>query len=38
MQRIEQHACFEGSQAVWQHTSETLGCDMKFGVFLPSAA
>jgi len=38
MQRIEQHACFEGSQEVWQHTSETLGCDMKFGVFLPSAA
>ena len=38
MQRIEQHACFEGSQEVWQHTSQTLGCDMTFGVFLPSAA
>lgn len=38
MQRIEQHACFEGSQEVWQHTSENLGCEMKFGVFLPSAA
>ena len=35
MQRIEQHACFGGSQEVWQHRSEVLGCDMRFAVYLP---
>ena len=38
MQRVEQHASFGGSQEVWQHTSTTLGCDMKFAVYLPPAA
>jgi S-formylglutathione hydrolase len=38
MQRIEQHACFGGSQEVWQHGSDTLGCTMKFGVYLPPQA
>lgn len=38
MQKIEQHASFGGSQEVWQHTAETLGCEMRFGVYLPSAA
>lgn len=38
MQRIEQHACFGGSQEVWRHASHTLGCDMKFAVYLPPAA
>ncbi|MGY0559042.1 MULTISPECIES: S-formylglutathione hydrolase [unclassified Lysobacter] len=38
MQRIEQHACFGGSQEVWQHASSTLGCDMKFAVYLPPQA
>lgn len=38
MERIEQHACFGGSQEVWKHTSSTLGCDMKFGIYLPKAA
>ena len=38
MQRIEQHACFGGSQEVWQHTATTLGCEMKFAVYLPQAA
>lgn len=38
MERIEQHACFSGSQEVWKHTSTTLGCDMKFGIYLPKAA
>lgn len=38
MQRIEQHACFGGTQEVWQHASGTLGCDMRFGVFLPPQA
>ncbi|MDQ3205040.1 MAG: S-formylglutathione hydrolase [Pseudomonadota bacterium] len=38
MQRIEKHACFGGSQEVWQHPSSTLGCDMRFGVYLPPQA
>ena len=38
MERIETHACFGGSQEVWKHTSSTLGCEMKFGIYLPSAA
>jgi S-formylglutathione hydrolase len=38
MERIEQHACFGGSQEVWQHEAETLGCTMKFAVYLPPQA
>ena len=38
MQRVEQHASFGGRQEVWQHASATLGCDMKFAVYLPPAA
>lgn len=38
MERIEQHASFGGRQEVWQHTSSTLGCTMKLGVYLPPAA
>ena len=38
MQRIEQHACFNGRQEVWQHASSTLGCAMKFAVYLPPQA
>lgn len=38
MQRIESHACFGGRQEVWQHTASTLGCDMRFGVYLPPQA
>lgn len=37
MQRVEQHACFGGRQEVWQHTSATLGCEMRFAVYLPPA-
>lgn len=28
--------CFGGRQKVYQHTSEELGCKMKFSIFLPS--
>lgn len=35
MKQIEQHVCFGGSQEVWQHVSSTLGCEMKFAVYLP---
>ena len=38
MNRIERHASFGGRQEVWKHASTTLGCDMKFGVYLPPAA
>ncbi len=38
MERIESHACFGGRQEVWAHHSETLGCDMKFAVYLPPQA
>ena len=35
MERIEQHVCFGGRQEVWKHTSAVLGCEMRFGVYLP---
>ena len=38
MQRIEQRACFGGQQEGWQHTSSTLGCEMRFAVYLPPQA
>ncbi len=38
MNRVERHASFGGRQEVWKHASTTLGCEMKFGVYLPPAA
>ena len=38
MQKIESHACFGGYQEVWQHRSEALACDMRFGIYLPPQA
>jgi len=38
MERVEHHACSGVRQEVWQHASTTLGCTMRFGVFLPPAA
>lgn len=38
MNRVERHASFGGRQEVWKHTSTTVGCEMKFGVYLPPAA
>ena len=38
MQRIESHACFGGRQEVWSHASSALGCEMRFGVYLPPQA
>lgn len=38
MERIEQHASFGGRQEVWKHTSAVLGCEMKFGIYLPEVA
>ena len=36
MECIETHGCFGGTQTVWKHRSESLGCDMNVAVFLPS--
>ncbi|MEB6857010.1 S-formylglutathione hydrolase [Proteus cibi] len=38
MERIERHACFGGWQEVYQHTSKTLNCEMKFAIYLPPMA
>lgn len=38
MERVEQRASFGGSQEVWKHASTTLGCEMRFAVYLPPAA
>jgi S-formylglutathione hydrolase len=38
MERIEQHVSHDGSQQVWKHASSTLGCEMRFGIYLPEAA
>lgn len=38
LQRIESHACHGGVQEVWQHDSATLGCSLRFGVYLPPQA
>lgn len=38
MKRLEQRACFGGVQEVWSHASTVLGCEMRFGVYLPPQA
>ncbi len=38
MEQVESHACFGGIQEVWSHRSRTLGCEMRFGLFLPPQA
>ena len=38
MERVENHGHFGGRQEVWKHQSATLGCEMRFGVYLPPAA
>lgn len=38
MQKIEQHYCFSGEQAVYQHQSVVLQCPMNFSIYIPSYA
>ena len=38
MRRVEQHASYGGRQEVWSHASGVLGCEMKFGIYLPEPA
>ncbi|HYW77430.1 MAG TPA: S-formylglutathione hydrolase [Gammaproteobacteria bacterium] len=35
MKRVESHTSFGGTQAVYTHDSEVLGCPMRLGVYLP---
>lgn len=38
LERIEHRACFGGWQDVYEHASTTLGCTMRFAVYLPPQA
>ncbi len=38
MERVERHVCHDGYQEVWKHASTALQCEMRFGIYLPSAA
>jgi S-formylglutathione hydrolase len=38
MECMEHHASSGGRQEVWKHTSSSLNCEMKVGVYLPPAA
>jgi len=38
MEQISTAKCFEGQIRKYQHVSETLGCTMKFHIFLPQKA
>ncbi len=38
MERIEQHTSFGGTQEVWKHASNSLNCEMRFGIYLPPKA
>ena len=38
MQRVEHRACFGGWQDVYEHASVTLGCTMRFAIYLPPQA
>ena len=38
MDQLETHCCFGGTQSVWRHAAQSLGCDMNFAVFTPAHA
>src|SRR5690554_3562281 len=38
MEKIEDVGCFGGRQQVWQHSSSSLNCDVRFAVYLPPQA
>ena len=35
IERVERHASHGGWQEVWKHDSAALGCEMRFGIYLP---
>ena len=38
MEKVESNASFGVRREVWRHASPVLGCEMKFGIFLPAQA
>ena len=38
MEMLSENKCFDGVQGVYSHRSESCGCDMTFGLFLPPQA
>ena len=38
IETVTQARCFGGTQGTYRHTSQTLGCDMQFSVFVPPQA
>ncbi|MFX1689691.1 S-formylglutathione hydrolase [Paraburkholderia sp. A2RI-6] len=38
LDKVEEHASFGGTQAVYRHSSHTVGLPMKFSIFLPPQA
>ncbi len=38
LERVSRNRCFGGYQDVYRHQSQVLGCEMRFGLFLPPAA
>ena len=38
MEIVESHSSYGGRQEVWKHYSETLKCEMRFGIYLPEYA
>lgn len=38
MKLLSNSKCFDGEQRIYSHFSNTLGCEMKFGVYMPPAA
>ncbi len=38
METLSENRCFNGVQGVYRHASDSCGCDMTFGLFLPEEA
>lgn len=38
MEKISEYKCFGGRQLQYTHSSESLSCDMRFGIYLPPQA
>ncbi len=38
LETIATNTCFGGTQGVYKHASQELGCDMQFAVFVPPQA
>lgn len=38
METMSENTCYGGTQGVYRHASESCGCDMTFGLFLPQEA